>query len=324
MKKFILIIICLGVLVSILIGLFASGSNIQEEWGTIIVGGNVPVPQEGTLNSGSNLDDYFSGSIKNVSEEYYNEYVNACIDMGYTVDSEKIGLSYDAFDADGNKISLSYISGDMHIIIQVPEVLSEFVWPTTGIATEIPVPTSNLCKVTSDTSKSFGVIVGNTPIESYNEYVKSCMEKGFDIDYIKNEESYSAKNSEGFRLNVSYVGCNRIEILIQTPKENDVIQDAEVTSIEEETYTDVLREEFKTAMDSYEEFMCEYVDFMKEYQENPDDMSLLVAYADYMKDYTEFVEDFEKWEDEEMNAAETAYYIDVQTRVNKKLLEIAE
>ena len=33
---------------------------------------------------------------------------------------------------------------------------------------------------------------------------------------------------------------------------------------------------------------------------------------------------FEKWENEEMNAAETAYYIDVQARVSKKLLEAAQ
>ena len=324
MKKFILIVICLGVLVSIIIGLFVSSSNIQEDWKTIMVGENVPVPQEGSLNLGSNLEDYFSGSIDNVSEEYYNEYVKACIDMGYTVDSEISDLRYEAFDTEGNNVSLSYISGDMHIIIQVPEVLSEFVWPTAGVASEIPAPTSNLCKVTSDTSDSFRVIVGNMTIEAYNDYIKCCAEKGFDIDYIKNEESYSAKNSEGFRLNVSYVGCNRIEILIQAPKEKDTIQHTEATSIEDETYTDTLGEEFKAAMDSYEKFMGEYVEFMKKYKENPDDLSLLRDYADYMKDYTEFVEDFEKWEDEEMNAAETAYYIDVQARVNKKLLEIAE
>lgn len=40
-----------------------------------------------------------------------------------------------------------------------------------------------------------------------------------------------------------------------------------------------------------------------------------------MSKYADFVKDFEKWEDEEMNAAETAYYIEVQSRVSKKLLE---
>ena len=77
-------------------------------------------------------------------------------------------------------------------------------------------------------------------------------------------------------------------------------------------------------MDSYETFMNEYVDFMKKYQDNPSDISLIGDYADYVKKYSDFVDDFEKWEDEEMNTAETAYYIDVQARVSKKLLEIAE
>ena len=74
----------------------------------------------------------------------------------------------------------------------------------------------------------------------------------------------------------------------------------------------------------YEEFMNEYVDFMKKYQDNPSDISLIGDYDDYVKKYSDFVDDFEKWEDEEMNTAETAYYIDVQARVSKKLLEIAE
>ncbi len=81
--------------------------------------------------------------------------------------------------------------------------------------------------------------------------------------------------------------------------------------------------DFKAAMDSYEKFMNKYVAFMKKYRANPTDMSLLAEYADYMSKYADAVEDFEKWEDEEMNAAETAYYIEVQSRVSKKLLEVA-
>ena len=69
--------------------------------------------------------------------------------------------------------------------------------------------------------------------------------------------------------------------------------------------------------------MNEYVAFMKKYQANPTDLGLLADYADYMGKYADFVTDFEAWNDEDMNAAETAYYLEVQTRVNKKLLEIA-
>ncbi|MGN0636656.1 MAG: DUF6591 domain-containing protein [Acutalibacteraceae bacterium] len=85
-----------------------------------------------------------------------------------------------------------------------------------------------------------------------------------------------------------------------------------------------MRPEFKAAMDSYEKFMNEYVTFMKKYKANPSDLSILADYADYMSKYGDFVADFEKWEtDEKMNAAETAYYIDVQARVSKQLLEVA-
>ena len=88
---------------------------------------------------------------------------------------------------------------------------------------------------------------------------------------------------------------------------------------------DGMRPEFKAAMDSYESFINEYVDFMKKYMANPGDMSLLMDYANYMSKYSDFVEDFEEWDDDDdMSTAEMAYYIDVQVRVSKKLLEIAE
>lgn len=81
--------------------------------------------------------------------------------------------------------------------------------------------------------------------------------------------------------------------------------------------------DFKKAMDAYESFMNKYVDFMKKYQANPTDLGLLTDYASYMSDYTKFCQDFEKWEDEDLNTAELAYYVDVQARVSKKLLEVA-
>lgn len=86
---------------------------------------------------------------------------------------------------------------------------------------------------------------------------------------------------------------------------------------------DGLSADFKAAMDSYENFMDEYVAFMKKYKANPTDMSLLSDYTDYMSDYADFVDDFGKWENEDLNSAELSYYLDVQTRVSKKLLEAA-
>ena len=54
------------------------------------------------------------------------------------------------------------------------------------------------------------------------------------------------------------------------------------------------------------------------------DVGLLADYSSYMSKYADMVRDFEAWDDGEMNIAEAAYYLDVQTRVSKKLLEVAE
>jgi len=331
MKKFFSMCLCLLMALSMLTALTACSSSIQDDWATIIVGENVPTPQKGKLKSGSNLEDYFSGSIDNVSQEYYNEYVNACIDAGYTIDNTKSGGRYEAFNPEGYEISLSYISGDMHIIIQSPEQLSEITWPTTGIGAKLPATISNLGKITSDSSDCFRVTIGNTTIDEYAAYVESCKQSGFAVDYTKQDDMYEAKNADGYRLNVSYVGCNRIDVLIQSPKEDTTISSEEETTVPSETTpskdtsSEGVRNEFKEAMDNYEAFFDEYVSFMKKYQQSGGtDLSLLADYANYLTTYAEMMEEFEDWEDEELNDAELAYYIQVQNRINTKLLEVAQ
>ena len=92
----------------------------------------------------------------------------------------------------------------------------------------------------------------------------------------------------------------------------------------EETESSEIRKEFKDAMDSYEDFFDEYVAIMNKYAENPGDMSILADYTKYIGEYAQMMKDFEDWEDKDMNAAELAYYIEVQGRITKKLLEVAQ
>lgn len=95
-------------------------------------------------------------------------------------------------------------------------------------------------------------------------------------------------------------------------------------SEKENTDNNVIDPDFKAAMDSYEKFFDEYVAIMKKYTANPADMSILSDYLEYMGQYADMMEKFENWENEDLNVAETAYYIEVQGRITKKLLEIAK
>ena len=83
-----------------------------------------------------------------------------------------------------------------------------------------------------------------------------------------------------------------------------------------------MRPEFKEAMDSYEAFYDEYCAFMKKYQENPADLSLLAEYANMMGKLTEMDEKFDAWENGDLNDEELKYYMEVQTRVTQKMLEV--
>lgn len=105
------------------------------------------------------------------------------------------------------------------------------------------------------------------------------------------------------------------------PVETEPVVTEKVTETTKSASTG-LGADFKAAMDRYESFMNDYVAFMKKYQANPTDFSLLSDYADYMAKYADFVTAFEKWEEEELNVDELSYYIEVQARVSQKLLEV--
>lgn len=81
--------------------------------------------------------------------------------------------------------------------------------------------------------------------------------------------------------------------------------------------------DFKESMDAYEEFFDEYIAFMKKYQENPADLSLLAEYTEFMSEYATMMEKMSALGDQEMTEAEAAYYLEVTNRISQKLAKIA-
>ena len=159
--------------------------------------------------------------------------------------------------------------------------------------------------------------------------------------YERNTADVSSVTELSFVFGVGenwYDAADEKEIVIQLPAitvplivENEVELQDDAALQEEEESEDVqaevdsseVRSDFIAAMDSYEDFMNEYVDFMVRFSENPDDAGLLLDYASYVSEYAEFAESFEAWEDDDLSDAELLYYLEVQARVSAKLLEIA-
>lgn len=163
-------------------------------------------------------------------------------------------------------------------------------------------------------------------IESVLEYSNKVVDE--DIDDISNIDFYAAIGSTDGRY---LVKDEKVSIAFDDEKDNQDTQkksetkkkEAAESTSKESDLVDGMHPEFKEAMDSYEEFMTEYCEFMQKYDDSDGtDVSLLTEYTEYLGKYAEFVASFEEWDEDEMNDTELAYYLDVQTRVNKKLLEV--
>lgn len=222
------------------------------------------------------------------------------------------------------------------------ETYSVFDWPDTEIAKLVPVPKSNVGKIEWSHNYGFVIYVAEMSQEDYDTYVGECGELGFTIDV---EEGYSeywdyyyyrADNSEGYHLSLSFgeKGDDVMWIRLDEPdEETQTSEDAtETTKTDESDSTEgtsqvsdsEIRPEFKEALDSYEAFFDEYVEFMKKYQESDDATSMLTDYTNYMSQYADTMSKLGALEGEDMTTAEAAYYLEVTTRINQKILEVAQ
>ena len=204
------------------------------------------------------------------------------------------------------------------------EKAEDLVWSEYVLSEKLPEPKTLKGRLNYDSSSSLSLYIMGVDKSEYKDYVKACKEKGYTVDISNSSTSFSAENEEGYSLYLYYDEDDKeYNISLSKPEKESI---SEETKKEDQSKTDTdnngLRPDFKKAMDDYESFMNEYVEFMKKFNANPSDVSLLKDYADYMTKYATAMESFKNWKEEDMNDAETKYYLEVETRVNQKLLEV--
>ena len=340
-----------------------SGCSKNEEkfvWNDIKLKDYLPEPPTDTGKTVINSETDLSLDVDNISESQFSEYVTACKEKGYTIDSEsRTGDNYEAYNQDGYKLRLMYYSNStMDISLKAPEKMEEIEWPDSDLGKVVPVPKSNMGKFNYEYEDKFSVLIGNTSEKDFKDYIKKCSESGFKVDYDKDDTYYRAYNDDGFYISVDYEGNNLMNVEAKLPKEESSEPESSIeesskqessepeSSIEESSKEEPSKQEsskqeskkpesskadsglvtpsFKEAMDSYEKFFDEYIAFMKKYKESENPLDMMSEYSDYMTQYAETMQKMSELEDEELSDADTAYYIEVTTRINKKLLEVAQ
>ena len=224
---------------------------------------------------------------------------------------------------------------------------STYIWPDNALTAMIPKPESKKGEVTFETKDTFSIDVYKTSKKEYNNYVNDCKKKGFTENYYGTDDHYSADHADGFSLRLSYNSTDK-EMSIRISKkletttvnstdtEESVAEDVEADNSDkteaEETTENTTEEskhegvtpDFKELMDSYETFFDSYVDFMNKYNEasSDDQAGMLADYADFMTKYADYMKKLDDIDENNLSAADYAYYIKVQARITKKLSEV--
>ena len=322
-----------------------SGNKSEKiKWDDIILSEQLPKPPKKNGKINDNTAEALSVEIYKISDKQFNNYVEACKAKGFTVDSESdYSSSYDAYNAAGYKLSLGYYGSrdQMEIELEKPIEMSAITWPTSKAGKQLPAPKSTTGKFSYENDDGFSVYIGNTSKDDYNSYVKACSDKGFTVNYNKDDNFYDADNNAGWHVSIKYEGNNIMSIDIDAPSESstapsaseDTTKPAESkpaqskpakTANNDSDMVDGMHRDFKEAMDSYEEFFDEYVAFMKKYENSDNPMSMLSDYTKFMSQYSETMQKLDEWKSKDLNTKEAAYLLDVTNRINKKLLEVAE
>lgn len=309
------------------------------DWNSIKLHEFLPEPKSHSGEIVRNKDDSLNMDIK-ASESDFDEYVKACKEMGYTVETNETDGMYSAYNGDGYDLSLIFFDDYYSLDLEAPEKMGEIEWPDSALAKMLPVPKSKTGKINNDSSDCLSVSVDKTSESDFKEYVKACKEKGFDVDYSNGDDYYRAKNSKDYSLDVSLSAFNVMKIYLSAPEEETTEEETteEVTSKAESSKaeskaespkkeqssksSDGVTPEFKKAMDSYEEFFDEYIDFMKRYSESDNPLDMMDEYSEYLSKYSETMQALNDMESKEVTEADSLYFIEVQTRILDKLSEV--
>lgn len=197
-----------------------SADYVKYDWNAVVLAEMLPEPESPYGEIISNSEDCFSLDVTKTTEGQYKEYIEACKDKGFTIDTETTGSFFYAYNDRGYKLSLSYYdyNSEMHINLDSAMEMETITWPDSKMAKLLPVPKSTIGKIYSDDEDGFSVYIGNTTIDDYNAYVKACEEKGFTVDVQKKDKTFSAKNADSYKLSVDYKGNNVIYISVAEPE----------------------------------------------------------------------------------------------------------
>lgn len=189
--------------------------NATFEWPESGLAKSVPKPTVETGEINNNHDTMLDFYLYKTTSDDYMAYVKACKDDGYTVIEEDSDTYYRAYNEAGDRyVDVKYYNDDskIYVVVRAPEKWSDIYWPKSELAKTLPVPEKLYGIVNWDDSDSLDVDIANVTVAEFNAYIDKCIEAGYNIDYSRDDNSFSAENADGNELDIWYEYFNVMNI----------------------------------------------------------------------------------------------------------------
>lgn len=216
------------------------------------------------------------------------------------------------------------------------KTVSTFTWPSSGLATELPKPSTNKGEINSNSDTYFNAQLDGISRSDYDKYIEELKKADYTNFSGEGTDHFSATSPNESSLSLTFDEEEKtLSITLNAKKEaaeesagessdtTDTSSDAAAQPASEaSTDANGVSADFKATMDGYEQFMNSYVEFMKKYQSSDDTASMLVDYGKMMTQYAEWSSKYDAIDESALSPADDAYYLEVQGRVLQKLAEV--
>jgi hypothetical protein len=201
------------------------GKSVKEStatfvWPTSGIALQVPEPSTNRGEITFNDDENFWLEVRGIDQTQYEAYIAACQKKGFTIESEKDSVSYEAYNEEGYHLQLIHSSSstDLTIRLEAPEPMEDIQWPKSDIAKRLPTPKSSYGSIYWEADYGFVIYLGNTSKQDFLDYADACYEAGFTVNYKKGDTYFRADDADGYHVNLEYRGNNIMFIRIDEPE----------------------------------------------------------------------------------------------------------
>lgn len=172
--------------------------RVDTTWPEAGIGAVVPRPELEEADIWDNTDEKLSLKAVSISEDFFEEYKEACIKNGFTECVKEHEAYYDAYTKDGYHIT-TFLSDEyeFRITAEAPIKMEHYLWPESGVGALLPEPDHEYGEMIEDRNRSFRAEIYQVSEEDFETYIQACKAAGFTEDVNQRSDGFDAVDKDG-------------------------------------------------------------------------------------------------------------------------------